>query len=88
MKVSFVCIGIGWSAGTVIFGDLARTSLKSERATIYSVVMSARQFGIVAGMFSNNYYYGIANENNYYYSTSLEIVVRLLNSNNSCTHFQ
>ena len=51
MKVSFLCIGIGWSAGTVIFGDLARTSLKSERATIYSVVMSARQFGIVAGMF-------------------------------------
>ncbi|XP_019851479.1 PREDICTED: uncharacterized protein LOC105312602 [Amphimedon queenslandica] len=41
--------GVGWSAGTVIFGDLARTSLKNKRATIYSVIMSLRQFGIVLG---------------------------------------
>lgn len=45
-----VHVGVGWSAGTVIFGDLARTSLKNKRATVYSVIMSLRQFGIVLGM--------------------------------------
>lgn len=41
--------GIGWSAGTVVFGELARTSTKSERTRVYSLFMSMRQFGLILG---------------------------------------
>ena len=45
-----MCItGIGWSAGTVVFGELARTSTKSERTRVYSLFMSMRQFGLILG---------------------------------------
>ena len=45
-----MCVtGIGWSAGTVVFGELARTSTKSERTRVYSLFMSIRQFGLILG---------------------------------------
>ena len=41
--------GLGWSAGAVIYGHLARISPKSRRTAVYSVMMSLRQFGVILG---------------------------------------
>ena len=41
--------GVGAGAGAAIFGDLARTTTKKERTTVFSVFMGLRQIGIVIG---------------------------------------
>ena len=46
-----IVAGLGWSAGAVIYGHLARISPKSRRTAVYSVMMSLRQFGVILGKF-------------------------------------
>ena len=41
--------GVGAGAGAAIFGDLARTTTKKERTTIFSIFMGLRQIGVVIG---------------------------------------
>ena len=47
-------VGIGMSAGAIIFGEIARTSLKKERTAVFALFMSTRQFGLVIGEQSND----------------------------------
>ena len=44
-----VSVGVGAGAGAAIFGELARTTTKKERTTIFSVFMAMRQIGLVIG---------------------------------------
>lgn len=44
-----IITGVGWSAGAVVYGHLARVSPKSRRTAVYSVMMSLRQFGVILG---------------------------------------
>ena len=37
------------SAGAIIFGEIARTSLKKERTAAFALFMSTRQVGLVIG---------------------------------------
>ena len=41
--------GLGAGAGAALFAELARTSAKKERTTIFSVFMSMRQVGLIVG---------------------------------------
>ena len=45
----FSFVGIGVSAGAVLFGEIARTSDKKRRTVAFSIFMSARQVGLVIG---------------------------------------
>lgn len=47
--ICLYCIGMGLSAGAVLFGELARTSSKKQRTGIFSLFMSTRQIGLVIG---------------------------------------
>lgn len=42
-------VGIGVSAGSVLFGELARTTTKKERTAVFSLFMATRQIGLVIG---------------------------------------
>ena len=44
-----LCSGIGVSAGSVLFGELARTTTKKERTAVFSLFMATRQIGLVIG---------------------------------------
>ena len=41
--------GIGAGAASALFGDLARTTRKELRTTVFSVFMAMRQLGLVVG---------------------------------------
>ena len=43
------CTGIGISGGAVLFGELARTTSKKQRTSVFSLFMSTRQIGLVIG---------------------------------------
>ena len=47
-------VGIGMSAGAILFGEIARTSLKKERTAVFALFMATRQIGLVFGEYSNN----------------------------------
>ena len=48
-ELMHVSVGVGAGAGAAIFGELARTTTKKERTTIFSVFMAMRQIGLVIG---------------------------------------
>ena len=49
MLLSRILSGLGAGAGAALFADLARTSSKKVRTTIFSVFMSMRQVGLIVG---------------------------------------
>ena len=42
-------LGIGMSAGAILFGEIAKTSKKEQRTAVFALYMSARQIGLVLG---------------------------------------
>jgi len=46
---SLISLGLGAGAAATLFGELARTTKKELRTTVFSIFMGMRQIGLVLG---------------------------------------